>query len=170
MCAIIGLALQSKLLVYAAIAALGALLLAILWYGTLDVPDLEQVEIDLFEVEVSNVNRVENIAKLDVTFLVKNPSDTTFTVSLIGYQLYADGELLGSGQYSTIDIAMPGRALFSPGAEIPLKNIFELKRSDVSNEIYQNILDNKINSFRAEGIITAESAWSTIEKDFDRST
>ena len=65
---------------------------------------------------------------------------------------------------------MPGRALFSPGAEIPLKNIFELKRSDVSNEIYQNILDNKIQSFRAEGIITAESAWSTIEKDFDRST
>jgi hypothetical protein len=142
----------------------------IFWYGNLDAPELEQVEIELKNVEVSSVNKVANTAKLNVIFLVKNPSETTFTVSLIGYQLYADGELLGSGQYSTVDIAMPGRAIFSSGAEIPLKNTFELNRSDVNNEIYQAILDNNINSFRAEGVIIAESAWSTIEKKFDTST
>ena len=32
------------------------------------------------------------------------------------------------------------------------------------------ILDEEINSFRAEGVITTESAWSTIEKEFDSST
>jgi LEA14-like dessication related protein len=142
----------------------------IFWYGNLDAPEIEQVEIEIIDVEVLSVNKVENTAKLTVTFLVKNPSETTFTVSVIAYQLFADGELLGSGQYSTADVAMPGRAIFSSGAEIPLKNIFELSLSDVNNKIYQTVLEDGINSFRAEGVITAESAWSLIEKEFDTST
>ena len=164
------MALQSKLLVYAAIAALVAVLGGIIWFASLDNPALEQVEIELTDVEIISVNKVENSAKLNVTFLVTNPSEKTFTVPLIGYQLFADGELLGSGQYSTADIAMPGRAIFSTGAEIPLKNIFELNRSEVTSEIYQKILDGEISKFRAEGVITTESAWSTIEKDFNSST
>ncbi len=161
------MALQSKFLVYAAIVALLGLLGGIVWFASLDIPELEQVEIELTEVEVISVNKVQNTAKLTVTFLIKNPGDKTFTVSMIGYQLYADGELLGSGQYSTVDIAMPGRAIFSSGAEIPLKNNIEINMSDVGNEIYQAVLDDGISSFRAEGVITTESAWSTIEKDFD---
>jgi LEA14-like dessication related protein len=142
----------------------------IIWYASLDNPELEQVEIELTDVEVFNVNKVENSAKMTVTFLVKNPSEKTFTVSLIGYQLYADGELLGSGQYSTADIAMPGRAIFSTGAEIPLKNTFEFNKSEVSSEIYQAVIDDAVSSFRAEGTITTESAWSAVEKEFDSST
>ena len=161
------MALQSKLLVYAAIVALLVLLGVIFWFGTLDIPDLEKVDIELTDIEVLSVNKVENTAKLSVTFLVKNPSEKTFTVPIIGYQLYADGELLGSGQYSTVDIAMPGRAIFSSGAEIPIKNTFELSLSDVKKEIYQAVLDDNINSFRAEGVITTESAWSTSEKEFN---
>ena len=164
------MALQTKLLLYAAIVGLLGLLGAIFWYGSLDIPELEEVEIGLTDVEVLSVNKVANTAKLTVTFLVTNPSEKTFTVPLIGYQLYADDELLGSGQYSTVDIAMPGRAIFSSGAEIPLKNTFELSLSDVDKEIYQAILDEKISSFRAEGVITTESAWSTVEKEFNSST
>ncbi len=163
------MALQSKLLVYAAIVGLVGLLGVIMLYGSQDIPDLEQVEIELTDVEVISVNKVENTAKLTVTFLIKNPGEITFTIPLIVYRLYADGELLGSGQYSTADIAMPGRAIFSSGAEIPLKNIFELSMSDVTTEIYQVVLDDDTSSFRAEGVITAESAWSTIEKEFDSS-
>ena len=164
------MALQSKLLVYAAIAALLVLLGAIFWFGSLDIPELEEVRIELTDIEILSVNKIENTAKLSVTFLVTNPSEKTFTVPLIGYQLYADNVLLGSGQYSTVDIAMPGRAIFSAGAEIPLKNTFDLSLSDVNNEIYQAILDDKIKSFRAEGVITTESAWSTVEKEFNSST
>ena len=164
------MALQSKLLVYAAIAALLVLLGAIFWFGSLDIPELEEVRIELTDIEILSVNKIENTAKLSVTFLVTNPSEKTFTVPLIGYQLYADNVLLGSGQYSTVDIAMPGRAIFSSGAEIPLKNTFDLSLSDVNNEIYQAILDDKIKSFRAEGVITTESAWSTVEKEFNSST
>ena len=164
------MALQSKLLVYVAIVGLLGLMGFIVWYASLDNPALEQVEIELIDVEVSSINKVANTAKLTVTFLVKNPSDKTFTVSMIDYQLYADGGLMGSGQYSTVDIAMPGRAIFSSGVEIPLKNTFGLDGSEIKNEIYQAVLDGNISSFKAEGTITAETAWSIIEKEFETST
>ena len=74
--------------------------------------------------------------------------------------------MLGSGLYSTADITLPGRALFSSGAEIPLKNIFLLSKGDVNSEIYQAMIDNKITSFNAEGTIITQSSWSEAENEF----
>jgi len=164
------LGFQTKLVVYAAVAGLLVMMGAIVWYASLDNSALEQVEIELTSVEVTSDNKIENTAELKVTFLIKNPSEKTFTVPLINYEFYADGELLGSGQYSTGDIAMTGRAIFSPGVEIPLSNTFDLTKSDVKDEIYQAVLDDKISSFRAEGILTTETAWSLIEKEFVTAT
>ena len=158
------------MIVYAAIAGLFGMMGIIVWYASLDNPELEQVEIKLLNVEVKDVNKIENSAKLEVTFLVKNPSQKTFTVPIIGYQLYADSQLLGSGQYSTEDIAMPGRAVFYSGVEIPLKNTFILNKSDENSEIYQAVLDGNITSFSAEGSITTETSWSLVEKAFKIST
>ena len=160
------MALQSKITVYAALVGVVALMGGIFFYGSLDNVKLEQVEIELINVELRDVNTKDNQAKFDVTFLVKNPSDKTFTVPLIEYQLYGDGILLGSGEYSTEDIAMPGRAAFFPDAEIPLKNIFILTKSEVNSKIYQNAIENRINSFSAEGSITTQSTWMTLEKEF----
>jgi len=142
----------------------------IIWYASLDNPQLEQAQIELFNVEVFSVNKVENSAKLTVTFLVKNPSEKTFTVPLINYKLFADGKLLGSGQYSTEDVAMPGRALFTSGSEVPLDSIFQLNKSEISSESYQAVIDEKITSFRVEGMMMTESAWSVVEKEFESST
>ena len=167
---VIELGLQNKMVVYGAIAGMFALMGVIVWYASLDNPELEQVEIKLSNVEVLDVNKIENTAKLQVTFLVKNPSEKTFTVPLIGYKLFADGQLLGSGQYSTEDVSMPGRAVFYSEAEIPLKNIFVLNKSNVNSETYQAILDGNITSFTAEGVITTETSWSMIEKEFKTST
>ena len=164
------MALQSKLVVYVAIAAMLGLMGGIIWYASLDNPELEKAEIELGDVVVSSVNRVENSARLEVTFLIKNPGEKTFTISLIGYQLFADNELLGSGQYSTADVPMPGRALFSPGSEIPIKSIFVLNKAEVNSQTYQQVIDEKISNFRVEGIMTTESAWSVIEKEFESST
>jgi len=158
------------MVVYGAIAGLFVLMGVIVWYASLDNSELEQVEIKLSNVEVKDVNKIENTAKLEVTFLVKNPSEKTFTVPVIGYQLFADGQLLGSGQYSTEDISMPGRAVFYSGVEIPLKNTFVLNKSNVNSEIYQAVLDGNIKSFSAEGVITSETSWSMIEKEFKTST
>ncbi len=160
------MALQSKITVYAALVGVVALMGGIFYYGSLDNVQLEQVEIELTNVELRDVSTIDNQAKIDVTFLVKNPSDKTFTIPLIEYQLYGDGVLLGSGQYSTVDISMPGRAAFYPGVEIPLKNTFVLSKSEVNSEIYQNVIENKINNFSAEGTITTQSSWMTLEKEF----
>ena len=160
------MALQSKMTVYAAIAGVFALMGGIVFYASLDNDELNQVEIELTNVELIDVSAINNQAKFNVTFLVKNPSDKTFTVSVIDYKLYGDGTLLGSGLYSTADITLPGRALFSSGAEIPLKNIFLLSKGDVNSEIYQAMIDNKITSFSAEGTIITQSSWSEAENEF----
>ncbi len=160
------MASQSIMTVYVALAGVLALMGGIVYYASLDNVDLEQVEIKLINVELKDVDTINNQAKFDVTFLVKNPSDKTFTVSLIKYQIYGDGILLGSGQYSTADIALPGRAVFYSGAEVPLKSIFVLNKSEVNSEIYQSVIENGINSFSAEGNITTESTWSVSEKEF----
>ena len=155
--------------VYAAIAAMGALMGFIILYGSLDVPEIETTQIELQSVEVVDVNSIENRAKLEVVFLVKNPGDKTFTVPLITYDLFANGKHVGAGQYSTEDIAMPGRAAFYPDSEIPLKNFFNLVKSETNSDVYQMIVDGDNIQFSTEGIITVETAWALIEKDFKSS-
>ena len=138
----------------------------IVYYASLDNEALEQAEIRLAGVELTDVNNLTNQAKFDVTFNVKNPSEKTFTVAVIGYQIYGDGKELGSGQYSVVDIALPGRAVFYPGAEIPLKSIFVLSKADVGAEVYEAMINNEIDSFTVEGLMTTQTSWSTIDKEF----
>ena len=152
--------------VYAAIAGILALMGGIVYYASLDNVQLEQAEIELSAVELRDVNTLKNQAKFDVTFLVKNPSDKTFTVSLITYELYGDGTLLGSGQYSTADIALPGRAVFYSGAEVPLKSTFVLSMSETNSDLYNAAINNEISGYLAEGSLTTETSWSLVEKEF----
>jgi hypothetical protein len=163
------MALQSKVTVYLAIVGVFALMGGIIFYASLDNVELDQVEIKLTNVKLLDVNTVDNQAKFQVTFLIKNPSNKTLTVSVIDFKLYGDGELLGSGLYSTADIALPGRALFYPGAEIPLKNIFVLNKSEVNSEIYEDVINERITSFSAEGKITSQTTWSEVDKEFKTS-
>jgi len=160
------LGLQSKGLVYAAIAGLLALMGGFVYYASLDNPYLEQVEIELQSVEVLEVNSIENSATLRVSFLVKNPSEKTFTVPSIAYELSGNGMVLGQGKYSTEDIAMPGRAAFYSGVEIPLKNIFTLTEATVDSGIYQAIINEEGVDYSATGVITVETAWAIAEVEF----
>jgi len=160
------MALQSKMTVYAAVAGVLGLMGGIVYYASLDNVDLEQIEIKLTSVELKDINTIDNQAKFDVTFLVKNPSDKSLTVSVIDYQLFGDGELLGSGIYSTADIALPGRAIFYSGAEIPLKNMFLLNKSEQNSELFEKAINEKITNFNAEGKIITQTSWSESEKDF----
>ncbi|MCV0430839.1 MAG: hypothetical protein K5781_04580 [Nitrosopumilus sp.] len=152
--------------VYIAVAGVFALMGGIVFYASLDNDELDQIEIELTNVELTDVNNVNDQAKFEVTFLVKNPSDKTLTVSQIDFQLYADNKLLGSGLYSTADIALPGRALFYSGAEIPLKNTFILSKSEINSEIYEDAINERFSSFSAEGTIITQTSWSESEKDF----
>ncbi len=157
------------MILFVAIGGLFAIMGFFVYYASLDNPQLEQIEIELVGVEVIQVNSIENRAELETTFLVKNPSEKTFTVPLITFELFADGKSIGKGQYSTQDIAMPGRAGFYPGSEIPLKTKFYLVLSDSIVQEYQDIINGEEMRFSVEGEITAESAWSLIEKEFQSS-
>jgi LEA14-like dessication related protein len=156
--------LQSKFTVYAAIAGVLALMGGIVYYASLDNVSLEQVEVELADVILREAG--ENEAKFFVTFLVKNPSEKIFVVPVITYQLYGDDMLLGSGKYSTEDVALPGRAQIFAGAEVPIKNTFILNKSEVGSEIYQSMINNEITNFMAEGMIITQSTWSVVETEF----
>jgi len=158
--------LQGRMILFAAIGGLLALMGGIVYYSSLDLPQLELAEIELAKVEVIDVNSIENRVKLETTFLVKNPSDKTFTVPLISYELFANGKSLGTGQYSTEDIAMPGRAAFYSGTEIPLKSTFQFVLSDTIMEEYRAITSGENVEYKVEGMITVETAWSIVEKEF----
>ena len=156
--------LQSKLTVYAAIVGCLGLMAGIVYYASLDNISLGQVEVELTDVALREAG--ENEAKFTLTFLVKNSSEKTFVVPVIEYQLYGDDVLLGSGKYSTEDVALPGRAQLLPGAEVPLKNIFILNKSEINSEIYQSMINNEITNFIAEGMIITQSTWSVAETEF----
>ena len=157
------------MILFAAIGGLFALMGYFVYYASLDNPQLEQIEIELVGVELIQVSSIENRAELETTFLVKNPSEKTFTVPLIKFELFVDGKSIGKGQYSTEDIAMPGRAAFYSGTEIPLKTKFYLVLSDSIVQEYQDIINGGEMRFSVEGEITAQTAWSLIEKEFQSS-
>jgi LEA14-like dessication related protein len=156
--------LQSKLTVYAAIVGVLGLMGGIVYYASLDNVSLEQVEVELTDVTLREAG--ENEAKFTLTFLVKNSSEKTYVVPVIAYQLYGDNVLLGSGKYSTEDVALPGRAQIFGGGEVPLKNTFILNKSEVSSEIYQSMINNEITNFVVEGMIITQSTWSVAETEF----
>jgi len=161
--------LQGRMILFAAILGLLALMGGFVYYASLDNPELERIEIKLDNVELLDVNSIENKVKLRITFLVKNPSEKTFTVSSIAYDLFVNGKSIGAGSYSTADIAMPGRAAFYPGSEIPLKNNFELILTDTNTQEYQSIIKGESLQYSVKGIVTVETAWSLIEKEFESS-
>jgi LEA14-like dessication related protein len=158
------MALQSKLTVYAAIIGCLGLMAGIVYYASLDNIPLGQVEVELTDIALREVGESE--AKFTLTFLVKNSSEKTFVVPVIEYQLYGDDVLLGSGKYSTEDVALPGRAQIFGGAEVPLKNTFILTKDEINSEIYQSVINNEITNFIAEGTIITQSTWSVAETEF----
>ena len=155
-----------SILVIAILALLG-MMGGIVYYASLDNDDLSMATIELDSVELTDVNSVESRATLKVTFLVANPGEVTVTVPVITYTLYADGSDIGSGTYSTEDVAMPGRAAFYPDAEIPLKNKLTIVMSEMNETVYNKIVSGQAVQYAATGQMTVESAWSIVELDFD---
>ena len=154
-------------ILFVAIIGLLGMMGGIVYYASLDNDDLSSATIELQDVELIDVNSIENRATLKVTFLVANPGEVTVTVPVISYQLYADGSQIGSGAYSTEDVAMPGRAAFYPDAEIPLKNKLTIVMSEMNETVYNKIVSGQVIQYAATGQMTVESAWSIVELDFD---
>lgn len=139
----------------------------ITWYASLDNPKLEMIELDMGTVRLVSENSIEGKARLDVGFVIRNPSDKTFTISRIDYELFANGVSLGKSQYSTEDVAMPGRAAFYPNAEIELPSPFTLTKTPENADQYTAITTKTPIMYSAKGLVVVESAWSLVEKEFN---
>ncbi|MGH9998850.1 MAG: hypothetical protein ACRD90_03185 [Nitrosopumilaceae archaeon] len=158
---------RGRVVITAAFVGLGLGMLGLVYYASLDNPQLEKVQLDLVGVKVLETNSIDKRATLELTFLVTNPSEKTLTVSNINYEIFVNGKDVGNGQYSTEDIAMPGRAGIYAGKSIELTSKFNLVYTDqIANE-YSIITNGEQASYRAKGIISAESAWSIVEKPFE---
>lgn len=160
--------LQSRMTVFAAIGAMLALMGGIVYYASLDNTSLESVEFLSGSVRVIDVDTISERAKIEVTFDVRNPSDVTFTIPGIVYDLVTvDGQKIVAGEYSTADVAMPGRVVFTTGDSIAIKSTTYMAKSDANAAMYDRLVGGQIGSYEAVGIVTVESAWSIIERDFE---
>ena len=158
--------LQGRFILIVAIIGMFGFMGYYVYYASLDNPQLELAEIELQNVELLDVSSTENTIKLKVTFLVKNPSEKTFTVPVISYNLFANGKQIGESAYSTEDIAMPGRVIFVPGTEIGLSSIIQINSSPEISDEYNAIVSGEEVEYDADGLLTVETSWSIVEKEF----
>jgi len=158
---------RGRVVILGAFAGLGILLLSLVMFANSGQDVLKKINIDLVGIKVLDVNKINNRAHLEVSFNVTNPTTITATIPSITYDLFVNGKDLGSGHYSTEDVAMAGRAPLFSGSTVTLTNTFELVDTDkISNE-YQAITSNQPVSYKVAGQVTIESAWTLIIKDFE---
>ena len=159
----------SKIIVYAAIGAMFAFMGAIAYYSTYDIPELEKSEIGLLSVNVVEIDSIENRLYLEVVFGITNHGERTVTVPEIGFELFANGKLLGSSSYSVSDIPLNGRALMMSGMQVPLAAKITINQTDDIKDVYEAIAAGESLDYRTTGQYTIETAWQVIDIQFDSS-
>ncbi len=154
-------------MIAAAFGALGLGFFGFYYYANLDIPELEKIQLEMVAVKVLDVNSIDNRANLEISFLVTNSGKKTVTISNINYELFTNGKSIGNGAYSTEDIALPGRALIYPSQSIPLTSTFNFVYTDNVTDEYLAITNGEQVSYIANGSFTVQSAWTTIDKNFE---
>ena len=128
-----------------------------------------EAEIKLDSVEVTDVNSIDNHAKLKISFLITNHGEKTFEVREISYELFANGKSIGTSSYNFEDIPMTGRAPFYPGAEIPLGSDMKIFQTEDYNDEYLAIVNGEYVEFSVKGQYTVETAWQLLDIEFESS-
>ena len=159
----------TKIIVYVAIGALFAFLGGIVYYSTLDFPELEKSELELLSVDVVEIDSISNRMYLKLIFGVTNYGERTVTVPVISYELFANGKSLGSSSYDVSDIPMTGRALMLSGMQVPLVGEMTVNLTDDIKDVYEAMAAGESLDYRVTGQYTIETAWQVIDIQFDSS-
>ena len=159
----------TKIIVYVAIGALFAFMGGIVYYSTLDFPELEKSELELLSVDVVEIDSISNRMYLKLIFGVTNYGERTVTVPEISFELFANGKSLGSSSYSVSDIPLNGRALMLSGMQVPLQSEITINLTDDIKDIYEDISNGENLNYRVIGQYTIETAWHVIDIPFDSS-
>ncbi|MDE1861285.1 MAG: hypothetical protein KGI33_00065 [Thaumarchaeota archaeon] len=158
---------KGKIVIIAAFIGLGGMMLGIIMYANSFQPQLQEVDINLQNVKVLSVNKIENRAELEVDFMLTNPTSVTSTISTINYELYANGQDLGGGHYSVEDVPMTGRPALFPGGNTTITHDFNMIDSPSISAVYDSILKGEPVKYEAKGDMTVESTLTLVTKDFD---
>jgi len=156
----------TKIIVYVAIGALFAFMGGIVYYSTLDFPELEKSELELISVDVVEVDSIDNRMYLKLVFGVTNYGDRTVTVPVISYELFANGKSLGSSSYDVSDIPLNGRALMLSGMQVPLVGEMTVNLTDDKKDVYEAIVAGESLDYRVTGQYTIATAWQVIDIQF----
>ena len=155
------------MILYVAIGALFAFMGGIVMFSTGDIPELEKSEIELYSVEIIEVNNFENYISLKTTFLIKNFGEKTVAVPVISYQFFANGKFLGTSNFSAEDIPLTGRALLISGTEVPFTTEIKIKLTEEIQNEYMKIANGEHVDYSADGLYTIETAWQVIDVEFE---
>ena len=159
----------SKMIVYAAIGAMFAFMGGIVYYSTLDFPELEKSELELLSVNVTEIDSIDNRMYLELVFGVTNYGERTVTVPEISFELFANGRSLGSSSYSISDIPMTGRVLLTSGLQVSIPGEITINLTDNNKDIYEAIAAGESLDYRVAGQYTIETAWQVVDLQFDSS-
>jgi hypothetical protein len=157
------------MILYVAIGGLFAFMGAIVYYSTLDFPELEKSELDLLSVDVVEIDSIENRIFLKIIFGITNNGERTVTVPEISFELFANGQSLGSSSYSISDIPMTGRVLLTSGLQVTVPAEITINLTDDNKDIYEAIAAGESLGYRVIGQYTIETAWQVIDIQFDSS-
>ena len=155
------------MILYVAIGALFAFMGGIVIFSTADIPELEKSEIELYGVEVIEVNEFENYISLKNTFLIKNFGEKTVTVPVISYEFFANGKFVGTSNFSAEDIPLTGRALLISGTEVPFTTKLKINLTEEIENEYMKIANGEHVTYSADGLYTIETAWQVIDVEFE---
>ena len=157
------------MILYVAIGGLFAFMGAIVYYSTLDFPELEKSELDLLSVDVVEIDSIENRIFLKIIFGITNHGEKTVTVPEISFELFANGRSLGSSSYSISDIPMTGRVLLTSGLQVTVPGEITINLTDDNKDIYEAIAAGESLDYRVTGQYTIETAWQLLDLQFDSS-
>jgi LEA14-like dessication related protein len=156
-----------RLVIIACFAGLGAMMLFFYLYANSFQSDLNKVTVDIDSIKVLDENKIDKRAHLDVRFNIQNPNSIVLTISTINYQLYANGQNLGEGHFTTEDIPEAGRPALFANSNLTLPTTFDLVNSEVIAKEYSDITTGQPVKYEVKGQITIESFLTAVIKDFD---